>query len=420
MELSNHFEAIVENLVDQIYKQVQERAQENISGFLEHKISEFDLESKVSEIIQQQAAARVNAYEFDTRQLSSALAETGKKAVAELSLDIHKQVSDLVSEQFANTDFKTYVREQINEIVEQRILSATYPEASIPHSAINFANIQLTGDDVVGGIIKNFGSTGIDDRATECRVTVLDSHLIVESPIVTTGVDVRGNVSVGGKLVLTGGVDVESAGYLTLLADTTTAVRSSLNEELFLEYSNIIAENIHERGIDFKEVLINGKLVLSETKLGPSVTHSNLRRVGELDELQVRGEVFLSQTLYSSQRRVGINTIEPTAALTVWDEDIEILVGKKSQGRGFIGTNRQMAITLGANNKENLSLDVDGSVTINDLRLGALPLSTASVEPNWEGRAGEIVFNDCPAIGKPIGWVCLEGHRWGHFGIIQG
>jgi hypothetical protein len=73
---------------------------------------------------------------------------------------------------------------------------------------------------------------------------------------------------------------------------------------------------------------------------------------------------------------------------------------------------------LGSSGKDNISLEPDGSVTINDLRLGALPISTASSQPTWSGIAGEIVFNDSPKIGVPIGWVCLEGHRWANFGTI--
>lgn len=419
MDLSNHFEAIVENLVNQIHSQVQDKAQSNVDSFLETKLAEYDFESKVAEIVQRQAVKKVASYDFDTRQIQTLLSNAGATAVANLKEDIKQQVMSDIDEQLKQTDIKALIREQINEVIDQRIRTANFPDRTIPHESIDFDGIVISGDVIRGGIIQEFGSTGIDDKATKCQVTIMDTHLVVEAPLITTGLDVRGDVSLTGNLNLNGEFNVTSPGYSKLLSDTTIAVQESLNKELFLEYSNLVTENIQNRGIDFKEVLIDGQLVLAKEKLGPGVIHSNLRRVGELTELQVSGETFLSQTLYSANKRVGINTIEPTAALSVWDEDVEVLVGKKSQGRAFIGTNRQTAITLGANAKENISLEPDGSVTINDLRLGALPLSTASNEPNWEGRAGEIVFNDSPAVGKPIGWVCLQGHRWAKFGIIQ-
>jgi len=418
MELSNHFDAIVDELVSKIYQQVQVQAQENIEQFLEDKIVEYDLEAKISAIANRQLARRVEEYHFDTRQLGVTLASAGEQAVTKLKADIQQQVADAIMNQLNQTDVKAMVREQINETVDLRVSTAKFPENSIPCSAINFDGIEISGDVIKGGIVRQFGSTGIDDKATKCQITILDSHTVFESPVVATGLDVRGDIIVNGKISIDG-FDTESPAYGNLISNTASAVRSSLDRDLFLEYSSLVTDNILERGIDFKEVLINGRLVLSEEKLGPSVMHSNLRRVGELTELQVKGESFLSQTLYTANKRVGINTIEPTAALTIWDEDVEILIGKKSQGRAFVGTNRPMALTIGANGKENISLDADGSVTINDLRLGALPLSTASSAPNWEGRSGEIVFNDCPAVGKPIGWVCLQGHRWAKFGIIQ-
>lgn len=418
MELSNHFEAIVETLVNQIYNQVQERAQENVNHFLDERLAECDFDSKIKEAAQEELAKKIDSYEFDTRHLGHRLASAGEQAVATLKEDIQQQISETIKEEFAQVDVKSMVRVLIEEILENRISRAKFPEESIPWSAIKFDGFCLSGDGVVGGIITNFGSTGIDDRATSCQLTILDTHTIIESPLVTTGIEVRGDAKILGKLEF-GEFETNCAAYTTLVADTTASVKESLNTELFSEYSDLVTENIRERGIEFKEVLINGKLVLAEEKLGPSVVHSNLRRVGELKELQVSGEAFLSQTLYTANRRVGINTIEPTSALTVWDEEVEMVMGKKSQNRGFIGSNRQMAVTLGTNNKDNLTLDTEGSVTINDLRLGAVPMSTASVEPNWEGRAGEIVFTDSPAVGKPIGWVCLEGHRWAKFGIVQ-
>lgn len=348
-------------------------------------------------------------------QLNSVFEELSKQ----VQETVTQELATYVKDQVARFDLKSLVREQVNEYLDARIKEYSFPEQSIPANTIKFDGFVLSGDHIQGGIIKNFGSIGIDDQATGCQLTILDTHIVMEPPLVTTGVDVRGDVAVTGNLTLTGNLNKDSKAYTELVADTLVAVQKEINEDLFRGFSDLISADIHDRGIDFSEVLINGKLALAETKLGPAVVHSNLRKVGELDDLQVKGESFLSSTLYTSNKRVGINTIEPAAALAVWDEEVELLVGKKSQGHGFVGTKRQTPFTIGANGKDNIQLDIDGSVTINDLRIGALPVSTTSIQPNWEGRAGEIVFNDSPGIGKPIGWVCLEGHRWGRFGIIQ-
>lgn len=351
--------------------------------------------------------------------ISNQLTPVFNSLIKQVQEKVTEELVSQVRDHLATLNFRELVADQVSVVLADKISQLNFPEESIPASALKFAEFKVSGDNIDGGIIQNFGSTGIDDQASKCQLTILDSQVVVESPILTTGLDVRGDVTIAGNLTLAGGLNRDGEAYITLLKDVSAAVHEGLDKDLFLEFTDVITKTILNNGIEFTKVMINNNPVLTENSIGPTVIESNLRKVGELSELQVSGESFLSQTLYTSKKRVGINTIEPSAALSVWDEDVELSMGKLSQGRGFIGTNRQLAITLSANGKNNISLDPDGSVTINDLRLGALPISTASIEPNWKGRTGEILFNDNPVIGGPIGWVCLDGHRWGKFGIIQ-
>lgn len=419
MDFSEHFEAIVQDLINKIQNTVNDRVLESIEQNIAKKLETFDFNSVITAAVAPSIEQRVSDLKFDTRAINQAINAVATETAASLASDLRKQVETEVHNEIHNLDVKALISDKVTETITNRLGTLTFPEASIPWAAVSLADVKLTGDAITGGIIKQFGSTGIDDQATKCQVTILDSHLVAEVPILTTGVDVRGDAAISGNLVLNGEIDSSTTGFKKLLEKTTTAVRDSLNDELFAGFSNFVATNIREGGIDFSEVLINGRLVLSESKLGPSVVNSNLKTVGELEELQVRGESYLSKTLYVSGRRVGINTLEPSSALTIWDEEVEIVAAKAKQNTGYFGTIRPATLVLGANGKENISLDIDGSVTINDLRLGALPLGTASTDPNWEGRAGEIVFNDSPAVGRPIGWVCLGGTRWAFFGTIQ-
>lgn len=351
--------------------------------------------------------------------IKNQLAPVFENLIQEIQQKLTEELVIQVREHLSTLNFRELVTEQVTKVLEDKISKFNFPEKTVPASALNFTDCKITGDNIQGGIIQNFGSTGIDDQATKCQLTILDTHVVVETPILTTGLDVRGDTKIAGNLTIDGQLAPDSTAMKQIISDTVNAVKDSLNEELFQGFSDLVTQNIREKGIDFKEVLINSKLVLAEDRLGPSITRSNLTRVGELEELQVKGEAFLGRTLFAVGNRVGINTLEPSAALSVWDEEVEVVVKKSKKDRGYIGTERKIGLSLGVGGQENLSLDTDGSVTINDLRLGALPLSTVSQEPNWSGRAGEIVFNDSPAVGNPIGWVCLEGHRWGSFGIIQ-
>jgi hypothetical protein len=241
----------------------------------------------------------------------------------------------------------------------------------------------------------------------------MDTAVVIEQPIVSTGLDVRGNLrgvdavlenlAVAGDVSIGGNINPHSDGVKNLI----NSIRQSTLSEIL------------SRGLNAPSINYDEQLLLNTRELGPGILKSNLRKVGTLEGLQTRGETLLDDTLYVRGKKVGINTLEPSSALEVWDEETELTFYKKSQNRGFLGTSRpNQAMTLGVGGQENISLEADGSVTINDLRLGALPISTASGTPNWSGRSGEIVFNDSPQIGQPIGWVCLQGHRWAKFGLI--
>lgn len=419
MDISNHFEAIVEDLIEKIQDTVNARVQDSIEKNLELKLAEYDFDSAVAKGMAPAIEERITNFTFDTRTINQTLNNVAVASSKQLADDLRKQVTESVLKEIQELDIRSMINEQVLDIVTARLEVTQFPNESISAAAIKFDGEKISGDNIQGGIISNFSSTGIEDRASACQVTVLDTHVVVESPILTTGLDVRGDVKITGNMFVDGVLSTDSPAYVALVRDTVGAVKESLNEELFKNFSHLVYEDIKENGIEFSEILINGRLVLNDTKLGPGVIHSNLRQVGVLEELQVSGESLLGKTLYVSGKRVGVNTLEPSSALTVWDEEVELVAAKKQKNVGFIGSLRPVTVIIGANNKENISLDSDGSVTINDLRLGALPLSTASVEPTWSGRAGEIVFNDSPGIGKPIGWVCLEGTRWGKFGIIS-
>lgn len=419
MDISKQLESIVENIVDEIHSQVQDQALAGISKFIEDRLSTYDFDSKIAGYADIHVAARVAELQFDTKSIRSELEQAGEQAVADLKADVTREVIADIKNQLAAIDVRTLVKSMVKETVNGYIDNLNFKEGTIPGEAINWGNAIISGDNIAGGVIKSFGSTGIDDRASQCQVTIMDTNVVIETPILTTGIEVRGDAKITGDLLIEGQIPTDTEVFKQLTEHASIAVREKLNTELFQGFSDLIYNEIKEKGIEFDAVRIGGQTVLTNNALGNSVTQSVLRKVGELDELQVRGEALLSQTLYANQKKVGINTLEPSAALSVWDEEVEINMGKQRLNQAYIGTKRPAEVILGANGKEAVLIDIDGAVTINDFRLGALPISTASIKPNWSGRAGEIVFNDSPGIGKPIGWVCLEKDRWANFGIIS-
>jgi hypothetical protein len=118
-------------------------------------------------------------------------------------------------------------------------------------------------------------------------------------------------------------------------------------------------------------------------------------------------------------RRVGVNTLEPSATFVVWDEEIELVIAKRSKDTGYVGMPRYQRLILGANNKDNLILDTDGSVEIENLRVGNTPMSSATAIPDYNAITGTIVWNENPGHGGVVGWICLGGTQWAKFGKIE-
>jgi hypothetical protein len=189
--------------------------------------------------------------------------------------------------------------------------------------------------------------------------------------------------------------------------------------ELLELHSDTMLASIGQKGIDLKRITQDGREIVNGNQLGYHITDSNLQRVGMLRDLQTQGEAILSDTLYVTGKRVGINTIEPSAVFVVWDEEVELVITKHSSDTGYVGVPRFQRLVLGANNKDNLILDTDGSVEIENLRVGNTPMSSATAIPDYNAITGTIVWNENPAQGGPVGWICLGGARWAKFGIIE-
>ena len=147
----------------------------------------------------------------------------------------------------------------------------------------------------------------------------------------------------------------------------------------------------------------------------------NEERGGHLKQLEVSGEALLSDVLYTTpgNNRVGINTMEPSDALTVWDQEAEVVIGKHKKQEGYIGTRRRQSINIGANNKVGVTITSEGTVIIDKLQLQGKIISSSRDVPNHASKQGDIVFNTNPQVGKYIGWVCLDGIRWAGFGKIE-
>ena len=104
--------------------------------------------------------------------------------------------------------------------------------------------------------------------------------------------------------------------------------------------------------------------VISLNALGAQVTKSNLREVGPLKTLTVIGDSIISEfaCFNSGFGRLGLNTENPNATLSVLDNDIEIVLGSSSEGYGKIGTYTNHGVEIVSDNTARITIKNNGDV----------------------------------------------------------
>ncbi len=419
MDLNTHLAKIVEGLVADITSNVLVRVDSAISASINNRLAAYDYAAHIQEAANAAFERRISEYTVDPKRLENRIVGKINETIDAAQVQTRTLVETQVQERLSTIDFQRAITDSVSTIVADRMTEFVFPANSIDPAALKLLDLKITGDNIVGGIIENFSSTGIDDRASQVAMTILDDATVIENNLLTKDLTVEGSMTINGKFVVNGAVPEDTEFFKTLVANSTTSILNSLDHTLFNKYSTVIFNQIKQDGLDLDRITLNGQEIAKSNSLGSSIVNSNLQTVGELRELKVSGESLLAQTMYVTPKRVGINTIEPSAALSIWDDEIEIVAKKKSRDVGMLGTTRQQKLILSANNKDNIVLSDDGSVKIDHLKIGSMQFTTANSPPNFVSERCHVVWNTNPNPGGPLGWICLGGANWANFGIID-
>jgi hypothetical protein len=413
--VKNLSNAVTDSLLLDIEKNVQKKA---MSSVVDH-IKNLDLTEHIDRVISQQVAHWLSTNEDWLQKTVTPIAAGVKNAVL---AEITKQAHDMITSTIKNevSKFDGLASQAMSDTFARNIKQFSFPDESIPLASIKFGTKTISGDKITGGIIKNFNSTGIQDGATECMITVLNDNTVVENTLLASGLRVVGTTRLEGPVHIFGEVDKNSDFYQTLINDTSGAVSAKLDDALFTGFSDKVFSRIQEQGIAVDKLALGDKPIIEKNTLTSTVMYSNLRTVGSLKELQVDGEFMVNNgSLYVGKKRVGINTIEPSGVLSVWDSEVEFEFSKCDANAGFIGLPRKQELVVGVNNQNNLRLMPDGSTRVKKLQIGAMSFESASTPPNYGATKGAVVFNSNPSEGGPMGWICLGGPKWANFGVID-
>lgn len=265
-------------------------------------------------------------------------------------------------------------------------------------------------------IKENFSTNGIRDDATQCELVISDGAVVAQSGLACKELLVEQTVTTQDlrvtNLSVLGSINTDCVAWHDLADNIARAAEQRLGETWKQDLVQQVTQLARVQGIDFDQVTIRGAPLVEGSKLSANITDSSLQRVGLLRDLAVDGAAHLSRTVHVANNRVGINTESPDMALTIWDEEISLSVGKIKQDRAWIGSNRQQALDIGVNRKRSISIESDGLVVVDRIRVDRWQISFGNAVPNHSGTRGDIVFNHDPKPGQPWAWQCLGAFRW--------
>lgn len=259
-------------------------------------------------------------------------------------------------------------------------------------------------------LLENFSTRGIVDQATQCQLTVMDETTVFENCITARDVDVVGSITVR-DLVVKGSINTDNRSWEPLANSIGQKTLEKITPEWQASLVKQVVEHIQEQGIEFDSIKIGGSLLVDGNVLSKHITETNIQRVGILQDLTVRGEAHIYETLSVVNKRIGVNTHEPEMALSVWDEEVSVVIGKNKSKQAYIGTNRDNGVAIGVNRVPQIEISVDGLTAIKKLQVGLHKISHAQEVPGYAGTRGDIVFNANPN-DNVFAWVCLGAHNW--------
>jgi hypothetical protein len=264
---------------------------------------------------------------------------------------------------------------------------------------------------------QDFATNGIRDESSSLQMTVMDNTVVVENELISNyasvekDAEVKGTLSVN-DLVLKGRINLDNNSW----SELSSTVADHVLQKTTVEWRNSLVadvlETARESGIDFENISIKGSPLVSSNQLNRSITDTNIEKTGTLRDLTVAGKTRLANTVTAHNRRVGINTEDPEMALSIWDEEVAVILGKNAEKTAYIGTARSHNLVIGVNRKAAITVDTDGLTTVRQLRLDRFRLSHAADVPGHSGTRGDLIFNSDPKPKSPFAWVCLGGFKW--------
>jgi hypothetical protein len=276
---------------------------------------------------------------------------------------IETSIGDLVSD----SKWLEKIERQINQAVIQRTV------AQLSQTDVNIVIQQYLDQNMTRfkqQFFEQFETTGIKDQSSTCQLTVMDDITVIENQLTARDLEVVGTTTVK-NLIVKGAINTDNRSWNELKDHVSELTLKKITDDWKNQLVAQVLDQIKTVGIDFENVTVDGQELISGSVLSSRITESNLQRVGNLQNLRVLGEAsFNKNTLNVVNKRIGINTEVPEMALSVWDEEVSVVIGKNKAKQAYIGTNRDNGVAIGVNRVPQIELEVDGITTVKKLRVG--------------------------------------------------
>jgi len=216
---------------------------------------------------------------------------------------------------------------------------------------------QLTIQDgivqVVNSVLEN--STGAFSHSGDYAISgTLTADTIVVKNIITED----GAISDIGNWVVNAEEELNGRGFIWAWGEGSTLLQYRTGNKLWSNASFDLQSDQSYR--------IDDTPVLTANGLGDSVVHSKLRSIGTLNSLKVSGDATLGDFFFvnSTFNKIGIGTDEPSAAISILDNNVEIAIGSPEYDIAYIGTASNHNVSIIADGRPRITATAAGEVVI--------------------------------------------------------
>jgi hypothetical protein len=322
---------------------------------------------------------------------------------------VENNINRLLAQLCADETWTHRVENLINQAIVQETLSRL---GSIDLGPVIKQHVDENMQKFTDTMLKNFASTGISDLASQCELTVMDGVVVAENNLTSKNLQIIDSAEIQ-HLVVTGSINTDNLSWSALSADISQRTLDQLTASWKTTLIEQVAAYVQQQGIEFENIHMGGEKLLDAGKLSRAITESNIQTLGTLRTLEVQGEArFNNNTVNVMNKRLGINTDAPEKALSIWDEEVSIVIGKHKVNQAYVGTNRDQGIAIGVNREPQIEISADGMTSIKRLQVGAYKIAHAAQVPGWSGTRGDLILNTNPGQDRVFAWQCLGGLRW--------